>query len=108
MKSPQQVISILAALFAAENPVSVAGKIVDLSDYVCIYADGQFSDRKLSIWFNPDTCTFIRKDESLWQGEFTGYCQYSFAKFVERIPEDEDHFQRWHAGIRKVAELMSK
>lgn len=107
MKSPQHIIMMMAALFAADQPISVGGKIDDLANYVCIYTDGQFSDHTLSVWFNPVTKQFIRKDESMWQGEQTRYTPTTFLWFVELLPEDDEHFQRWIAGIRKVAELMS-
>lgn len=98
----------LAVLLTAVTPINVDGEIEDLTNYVSVYVDGQFSDVKSEILFNPVTCGFIEYVRNLWQGEFTGYRRYSFAKFVEGMPSDEGHFNRWVGGLRIIADILDK
>ena len=104
----EDILKKLAVLLTAVTPVNVDGEIEDLANYVSVYTDGQFSDVKFEILFNPITRGFIKHIHNLWQGEFTGYCQYSFAKFVEDMPSDEGHFNRWVGGLRIIADILDK
>lgn len=98
-----QISTKVAEILSAEHPVHLGQlEIVDLAEYTTVYSDGTFSDDKEEWYYNPSSMSLIRRTWSLWQGSEDIFVGKSFADYMNMMPSDVTHFDRWVNGLRLI------
>ena len=98
----EQIVEVVSRILDAKHPINVDGEVIDLSDYVSVYEDGRFSDDKEEWWFNPSSKQIITHYWSLWQGSNNVFRSRTLSDYMDLMPEDVTHFDRWVKGLKMM------
>jgi len=98
----EQIVEVVSRILDAKHPINVDGEVIDLSDYVSVYEDGRFSDDKEEWWFNPSSKQIITHYWSLWQGSDNVFRSRTLSDYMDLMPEDVTHFDRWVKGLKMM------
>ena len=102
LEKKEEIVERVEKILNCQSPINIDGNIDDLENYISVYRDGNFSDDKVEWLFNPSTKVIIRHWWSLWQGSEDSYCQKSLKDYMEIMPTDQTHFERWVDGLKKI------